>query len=125
MLGGNDIGPRGTAQLLFVAISLLMAAIINANIFGNITVLMQSLNRKASKFQEKLENASETMKNMNIPYELQDSVKSYLAYTFTTQDNQKDLDQFLAMLSPSLVNQISKHVWFDAISKNTVFATQQ
>ena len=64
MLGGNDIGPRGEFQLFFVTIMLLLAAIINANIFGNMAVLIQALNRKVANFQEKMEYASETMKNM-------------------------------------------------------------
>ena len=121
MLGGNDVGPRGEFQLLFVASMLLLAAIINANIFGNITILIQSLNRKAANFQEKMDYAGETMKNMKIPEKLQDAVKSYLTYTQTTQDLQQDLDKFLNMLSPSLRHEVSRQIFLVAISKNVVF----
>lgn len=121
MLGGNDVGPRGNLQLAFVTIMLIMAAIINANIFGNIAVLIQSLNRKAANFQEKMEYASETMKNLKMPEEIQDEVKSYLTYTQSTLDHQKDLDVFLNMLSPSLKHQVSVHIFHDPISMNSCF----
>ena len=121
MLGGNDIGPRGEFQLFFVTIMLLLAAIINANIFGNMAVLIQALNRKVANFQEKMEYASETMKNMKLPEHIQDDVKSYLTYTQTTLDHQKDLDTFLNMLSPSLRQEVSKHIFLDAIMQNQVF----
>ena len=125
MLGGNDIGPRGEFQLSFVTFILIMAAIINANIFGNIAVLIQSLNRKAANFQEKMEYASETMKNIKLPESIQDSVKSYLTYTQSTLDHQKDLDTFLKMLSPSLKQEVSKHIFLDAIIHNPVFSKHE
>lgn len=117
MLGGNDIGPRGDFQCTFVTVILLLSAIINANIFGNMAVVIQSLNRKAANFQEKMEYASETMKNLNIPEGIQEDVKSYLTYTQSTYDHQKDLDTFLNMLSPSLKQQVSVHIFEDVILK--------
>jgi hypothetical protein len=121
MLGGNDVGPRSIVQLIFVAAMLLMAAIINANIFGNMAVLIQSLNRKSANFQERMEYASETMKNLRIPEPMQEEVKSYLTYTQSTLDHQKDLDEFLNMLSPSLRHQVSTHIFYNTISDNTIF----
>ena len=122
MLGGNDVGPRGEFQLLFIVIILLLGAIINANIFGNMAVLLSSLNRKAATFQEKLETANETMKNLKVPSAIQDEVKSYLTYTQSTLDHQNELDKFLTMLSPSLKKQISKHINLDALIHNPVFS---
>ena len=85
------------------------------------SVLIQSLNRKATNFQEKLEYANETMKNLNVPNLIQDEVKTYLTYTQSTYDHQKDLDTFLGMLSPSLKQQVSTHIFQNVLLKNTVF----
>lgn len=52
ILGINDIGPRNTFQMIFICVMLIVSAIINASIFGNMTVLLQSLNHKASNFQK-------------------------------------------------------------------------
>ena len=50
ILGINDIGPRNTFQIIFICVMFIVSAIINASIFGNMTVLLQSLNHKATNF---------------------------------------------------------------------------
>ena len=50
VLTGNDIGPRGANQLAIVATFVTLGAIINANIFGELAVLVQALNRKSARF---------------------------------------------------------------------------
>lgn len=117
MLGGNDIGPRGTFQLAFITVLLFAGAIINANIFGNLAVLLQQLNRKATSFQEKVENANSAMKNLEIPENIQESVQRYLNYTQSTSDHQQELDRFLKMISPSLKEMVVKHISKEAILK--------
>ena len=121
MLGGNDVGPRDTFQLLFVAAVLVLAAIINANIFGNIALLLQSMNLKSTKFQEKMEEVHEIMKNIRITDKLQDEIKTYITHTHTTLDHQQDLDKFLGMLSPSLKQEVDRQMFYEAISLNSVF----
>lgn len=82
------------------------------------------MNRKVTVFREKLETAHETMKNLKVPENLQNDVKYYLTYTQDTFDNQKEYDEFLALLSPSLKEQISKHIFQSAIMKNPLFNDQ-
>lgn len=108
VLSGNDIGPRDTFELFLLTFLLLTSAIINANIFGNIAVLLQQMNRKATKFQEKMENASSTMKNLKLPDNLQKEIQSYLTYTHNNLEQQNELDAFLQQLSPSLKFQVRK-----------------
>ena len=81
MLAGNEVGPRNTESVVFVAIVLIIGAIINAKIFGNMAVIIQELNKKASRFQEKIDAANTAMKNMKIPPELRHKVINYLLYT--------------------------------------------
>ena len=52
----------------------MIGAMINANIFGNMAVLLQGINRKASQFQEKLDTANTAMKNMKISDHMQEKV---------------------------------------------------
>jgi hypothetical protein len=121
MLTGNDVGPRGSFQLAFVALMLLTGAIINANIFGNMAVILQSLNKKSTNFQEKLDIANETMKNLNIPMKLQEEVKNYFTFTQNTLDHQQELDEFLKTLSPSLRQKIISSIFSEVININPVF----
>ena len=46
LMTGNDAFPVGDIQVFFVVFSNTVGAIINANIFGNMAVLIQDLNRK-------------------------------------------------------------------------------
>lgn len=50
MLNGNEVGPRTVGHLAFVSTILLCGAIINANIFGNLAVIIQELGKKAMRF---------------------------------------------------------------------------
>ena len=75
---------------------------INANIFGNMAVLLQGINRKISQFQEKLDTANTAMKNMKISEQLQEKVQSYIMSTESTLSIQMELQAFLNLLSPSL-----------------------
>ena len=75
---------------------------INAIIFGNMAVLLQGMNRKASIFQEKLDTANTAMVNMKISEHLQDKVQSYIMQTESTLSIQMELQSFLDLLSPSL-----------------------
>jgi CRP-like cAMP-binding protein len=120
LLGGNDIGPRGSIQLAFISSLLFASAIINANIFGNIAILLQQLNRKATNFQEKVENAHSAMKTLAIPESIQEQVRKYLDYTQSTSDHQQELNHFLALISPSLKELVIKHISLQAIKKNSV-----
>jgi hypothetical protein len=43
---GNEIYPSNDFQLLFNNLALLLGALINANIFGTIVVIVQGFNRK-------------------------------------------------------------------------------
>ena len=122
MLTGNDIGPRGNFQMGFVTGSLLMGAIINANIFGNMAVLVQGINRKASRFQDQIDTANTAMKNMKLPEEIQQKVQQFMMLTQSSLDQQKELDSFLDMLSPSLRLEVTRHIFGEAIASNEVLS---
>ena len=124
MLGGNDIGPRDSVQFIFTAFALAVGAIINATLFGNMSVMLESLNRKSEHFQGMIDTADEAMKNLNMPVGIMDDVKYYLSYTRSTYDHQKDLDKFLAMISPSLRQRVTHHIFNNSIGNNEVFKGQ-
>jgi len=100
---------------------LIAGAIINANIFGNMAVIIQELNKKASRFQEKIDTANTVMKNLKLPKELQKKVLDYLIYTQSNLDAQRELDKFKKMISPSLKMEVIRHIFSDIIKKNRVF----
>jgi len=50
MLGGNEMGPRTDFEIFFISMVLIACAIINANIFGEMAVLVQVASRKSAEF---------------------------------------------------------------------------
>lgn len=121
LLAGNDLGPRGDLQLIFCVITLLICAIINANIFGNLAVLVSALNRKSTQFQEKFDTVNTAMKNMKLPEETQKRVQNYIMSTQSTLDHQQEMDAFLKLISPSLRLEVTKHIFSTIVMKNSLF----
>lgn len=78
---GNDGFPVGDVQIFFVVFSNTVGAIINANILGNMAVLIQDLNKKNDAFQKKLDRVNTAMQNIRLPADLQSRVVGFLQYT--------------------------------------------
>jgi hypothetical protein len=68
-----------------------------------------------------MEDAASTMRNLSIPEKLQNTVQAYLISTQTTLDQQKELDSFLKILSPSLKIEVTRHIFLKSILSNEVF----
>ena len=102
LMTGNDAFPVGDLQVFFVVFSNTVGAIINANILGNMAVLIQDLNRKTDAFQKKLDKVNTAMQNIKLPATLQSKVVGFLQYTQQSQENQKELTLFIQNISPSL-----------------------
>ena len=86
MLNGDELGPRTITSLWFISIVLILGAVINAYIFGNLAVILTEMNQKNQRFQRKIDTANTAMKNMHIPLKLQQSVINYLLYTQSNLD---------------------------------------
>ena len=122
MLNGDEIGPRTIKALWFISGILILGAVINANIFGNLAVIIGEMNKKASRFQEKIDTANTAMKNLKIPNKLQTEVINYLLFTQSNLDKQNEMDKFKTMISPSLRKTIARHVFSKIIFKDATEA---
>ena len=101
-LCGNDISPPNIYMIWTGIFSLITGALMNANIFGTITSIFQSMNRRAQKFQEQIDMVNTNMKNMKLPEDIQTEIREFMFTTQNTLDNQTEMNQFVDMLSPSL-----------------------
>jgi len=59
--------------------------------------------------------ANTTMCNMLLPEHLRDDIREFLVTTQNNLDNQNELDHFMQMISPSLRNRVTKHIFIKAI----------
>lgn len=62
------------------------------------------------------------MSNIRLPAGIQDEIRNFMLETQNNLDSQKELDSFLQMISPSLRNKVTKHIFMDAVSANSLFA---
>jgi hypothetical protein len=53
-MAGNEIGPRDSLQIMFATSGIFMGAIINANVFGELAVLITMLSASNNAFQNKM-----------------------------------------------------------------------
>ena len=67
--GGEQL-PTTNYEYALLAFLYIMAAMVNANILGTIAHIIQTMNRRASRFQEQIDIANTAMKNMKLPTEL-------------------------------------------------------
>ena len=80
MLSGNDINPVGDSQIFFVVASMMLGAVVNATIFGNMALLILDMNKKADEFQTIIDTSNTAMKIEKMPPDIQSRVVAYLNY---------------------------------------------
>lgn len=66
-LGGNEVGPRSDLEMWSSTLILMMLAIFNAWLFGDMAVLSEASGRKQSGFQQQIDVANTAMKQMDLP----------------------------------------------------------
>ena len=121
MLNGNEVGPRTFIQYFFVSIFLVVGMVLNANIFGNMAVLLQEINKKSSRFRGKLDTAKTAMNNLGLPPSFQNKVINYLLYTEGNLDKQREFQLMNDMISPSLKMEIIQSIFHKIVIANPIF----
>jgi len=122
-LGGNEMGPRTTLEIIYIFVVLIGLILYNAVIFGEMTVLVGEVSKKESDFQQQVDVANTAMKNMDLPKDAQNDVRLYLITTQGTQYEQKQLNSFLGIISPSLNQKVSVEIFTGTVKKNLQLKT--
>ena len=50
-IGGNELGPVASAELIFICFCMIAAAIINATLFGEMSFLLTVIGKKGAEYQ--------------------------------------------------------------------------
>jgi hypothetical protein len=64
------------------------------------------------------------MKNLKLPEDIQRKVLSYLIYMQSSLENQKEIDAFLGLVSPSLKLEVIRYVFSKVIIYNDILRGQ-
>lgn len=67
---GIDNQPRTTMQTFLSSCGLFLGAVINANIFGELAMVMASTDKEFKRFQFKITQVNTVMLTLELPFEL-------------------------------------------------------
>ena len=99
----GEIVPRASAQeFAFSFLLESVCTIVNAVIIGYMTQYMTELSAKAAELSQKINLTNTAMINLALSRELKGEISKYIYNTHTTQSLQKEMEQFLQDLKPTL-----------------------
>jgi hypothetical protein len=107
ILDGADMVPANFHQALVVSLLVIVSEFIHAHILGTISVVLSALNHKSHRFQEQIEFATAAMKNMKLNEDIQMKIIEYITLMQNDMDAQKELEELMGMISPSLKNMVT------------------
>jgi CRP-like cAMP-binding protein len=122
LFGVNEMASRTQFVLISSSFIMLFSAMVNANMIGQVAVLIGDMSKKTMKFQQQQDTSNTAMQNMLIPGSTRWKVREYLLNTQSTQDQQEELNNFLKNVSPSLRFKVSVHIFDEVLHKNEVFS---
>ena len=109
--------PRTTAQCMIVSLGLLTGAFVNANIFGELALILSDMNRKLKKFELKMARSNTVMIDLKLPFYLQQDIRHGITTDDPMNQRQNDLLRFLHVISPSLEKKILIDQFSPMVSK--------
>lgn len=75
---GGDVLPKDGYQTAIASVAVLVGVIINAQIFGELALIFRQLNKPAKAFQSKLAIINTAMIHLELPFDMQQSVRHEL-----------------------------------------------
>lgn len=63
--------PRNSAQTIYGSTGLFFGAVINANIFGELFIILSNLSLNEKRFETKIARVNTVMIDLGIPFEMQ------------------------------------------------------
>jgi len=118
IVGSNELNPTSVLQKWYLALMMLIGNLILANIVGEMFLLMSVITRRSSAFFDKLDVANYLMHTIHITESTQEEIREFFFQTRETLEEQRELNTFLGLISPSLRSKVSWHIFIDELSRN-------
>jgi hypothetical protein len=75
---GTDVGPRSTLQIILGAVGLFSGAMLNANVFGELAVLVSMMSHNNTMFLRKMTQVNTTLTNLQLGDEIKFKVRDFV-----------------------------------------------
>ena len=89
-----DISIRSNTELAMMSVLVIIAAIINALIYGQFAVLTEELKRDTNEFLQQFDLVNEVMHFENLPDEIQEEVRQFFLTTTKQRRLQEEQQEF-------------------------------
>ena len=89
-----DISIRSNTELAMMSVLVVIAAIINALIYGQFAVLTEELKRDTNEFLQQFDLVNEVMHFENLPEEIQEEVRQFFLTTTKQRRLQEEQQEF-------------------------------
>jgi hypothetical protein len=86
ILGANEIGPVNTLEMLGCTFFLIISALLNAILFGQIADLVANLGAKGTAIQEQLDQANTVMESIELQDDIQEEIRMFFNKTQATKE---------------------------------------
>lgn len=116
-----EICPRTEIELAFVAVCMILSAMINALLFGIFAELLAVLAERSSRFQEKMDNANSAMCQVELSDELRKNVRGYFFKTEESRAQKDDWEAFEENLSQTQIKLVTKQLFTRVLNDSHFF----
>lgn len=120
LFGVNEMASRTSLVLSLSSFIMLFSGMINANVFGVMANLIQDVNSRDVKFQEKYDTANTAVANLKFNSKTCTKIRAFIITTQATQDQQEELENFLKDVSPSLRFKVLVEIFQTSMKYNQV-----
>ena len=80
-LGGNEMGPRTDTEICGMFFILTGLILVNAYVFGQMSVLVSEASKKSAKLQNQIDVANTSMNNLQLKSDTKTNIRMYLIST--------------------------------------------
>lgn len=92
--------------MLLACFTLFFGSIINANVFGQLSILVSEMAVRNKRFQRKIESVNSIIHALKLPAELSKSIRNNVICNQDGFDSGNEISWFFGHISPSLRSQV-------------------
>jgi CRP-like cAMP-binding protein len=120
MLLGENVEPERTGEIVMHTLLLMLGAILQAYIFGQVGLLIADSNSSSGQYKAKIDVIREVMNTLILPNELQVRIYNYYEYFWNRHRGLSHLNMFDDLSEP-LISEICLHLHADHVQRVVMF----
>ena len=120
-----DISTRRDSELLIMTFVLIIAAVINAIIFGQFAVLTEEVKADSNEYVDKLGLINTVLSELKQPPNIRNEVREYIAQTHNLKKLQDEFKAFNDNLSKRQKDKIKTKVLSDVYRQSSLVANMK